>query len=134
MAMLTYRTPEEFAERFDGAPVIDRDRVKVAADGYLDAHGTRHCARMSSVTYRRLSESIDLHQIDPAQIRVPLTLAGADRDALVPAADVQALAGAVRGARFHLIKSIYGHDAFLKEERQIAAVISQFIASLDDTQ
>jgi homoserine O-acetyltransferase len=131
MAMLTYRTPEEFAERFDAAPLIERDRVRVAAEGYLNAHGSRHCQRMSSVAYRRLSESIDLHRINPAEIRIPLTLAAVDRDALVPAADVEALAHAVPGARFHLLKSLFGHDAFLKEEEQVGNVITQFLSSLE---
>lgn len=131
MAMLTYRTPDEFADRFTAPPSLRGNRLRVAADGYLDAHGARHCQRMDAVAYRRLSESIDLHRLEPAQIKVPLTLGAADRDALVPADDVRSLAEAVPGARFHLIKSIYGHDAFLKEQEQVGAIITQFTSSLE---
>lgn len=131
MAMLTYRTPEEFGERFAIAPTIEQGRVCVGADGYLSAHGARHCRRMCATAYRRLSESIDLHRIDPTSIRVPLTLAGVDSDALVPAADVRALGDAVAGSRFHLIRSRYGHDAFLKEEGQVAAIITDFLSTLE---
>ncbi len=131
MAMLTYRTPAEFAERFADRPTITEGRVRVAAQDYLDAHGARLCRRMSATAYRRLSESIDLHRINPAKIRVPLTLVAVDQDSLVPEEDVRALAGAVAGADFHLIRSRYGHDAFLKEDGQVAAILSQFLASLE---
>lgn len=134
MAILTYRTREEFAERFCDRPTIVRNRLRVAAQPYLDAHGARHCARMSAPAYRRLSESIDLHRVDPDQIRIPLTLVAVDQDQLVPAEDVRAFADAVPGSGFHLVQSRYGHDAFLKEEGQIAAILFQFLETLEHAQ
>jgi homoserine O-acetyltransferase len=134
MAILTYRTPQEFAERFEAAPTIIDDRLRVPAEDYLDFQGARHRERMCAVAYRRLSESIDLHRIDAADIRVPLTLVSVDQDALVPAADIEALARAVPRATCHLIRSRYGHDAFLKEEAQVAAIITEFLNSLESTQ
>jgi homoserine O-acetyltransferase len=131
MAMLTYRTPQEFAERFGASPELDNDRLRVAADTYLDAHGQRHCRRMSAVAYRRLSESIDLHRINAADIDVPVTLAAVDQDSLVPADDIRSLADDLPSGRFHLIRSRFGHDAFLKEDGQVAAILSQFLASLE---
>lgn len=38
-AMLSYRTPEEFSERFDAPPELINGRVRVAAEDYLDAAG-----------------------------------------------------------------------------------------------
>ena len=131
MAMLTYRTPQEFADRFTALPRIEGGRVRVAAEDYLEAQGERHVRRMSATAYRRLSESIDLHRIDQAALRVPLTLVAVDSDALVPPADVEALARAIPGAACHRITSHYGHDAFLKEERAVAAILSQFLTSLE---
>ena len=131
MAILTYRTPEEFAERFAAEPGFQGEHVRVAAEDYLDAHGDRHCRKMSSTAYRRLSESIDLHRVDPAAIRVPATFVGVDRDALVPLADVEALAAHVPGSTFRAIHSRYGHDAFLKEEAQVGAIITEFLDSLE---
>lgn len=133
MAMLTYRTPEEFAARFAEAPRIENGRVTVAAEGYLDSQGLRHSRRMSATAYRRLSESIDLHRVNGDEIRVPLTLAAVDQDSLVPASDVQSLAADVKGSRFHLIHSRFGHDAFLKEDGEVAAIISQFLNVLEQT-
>ena len=133
MAMLTYRTPEEFAERFAAEPELHGGRLRVAAEPYLEAHGQRHCQRMNTIAYRRLSESIDLHRIEPTDIRCPLTLVAVDHDALVPAQDIEVLAAAVPGTAFHLIRSRFGHDAFLKEQRQVAAIITDFLNSLELT-
>lgn len=131
MAMLTYRTPVEFGERFADPPAVQDGRVRVSADSYLDFHGARHRERMSATAYRRLSESIDLHQVSPPEIAVPAAFVAIDSDALVPAADVEALAAAVPGARFDLIRSRFGHDAFLKEDAEIAAIITEFLHSLE---
>jgi homoserine O-acetyltransferase len=131
MAMLTYRTPQEFGERFAENVVVSNGRVRVPAESYLEAQGDKHARRMSSVAYRRLSESIDLHRIDPGCLRVPATLVAVDSDGLVPAADVEALAAAAPDATFHLIRSRFGHDAFLKEGEQVAALIGHFLKSLE---
>jgi homoserine O-acetyltransferase len=131
MAMLTYRTPAEFGDRFADPPRIEGGRVRVAADSYLDFHGDRHAGRMSAAAYRGLSESIDLHRIDPASVKAPATFIAVDSDALVPAADVEALAAAVPAARFRLIHSRFGHDAFLKEEAEVAEIVSQYLETLE---
>ena len=131
MAILTYRTPQEFAERFAAEPVVDDRFVRVASEDYLSAHGERHCRRMNSLAYRRLSESIDLHRIDPAELSVPLTLAGVDQDALVPFDDIEWLASLVPGSSLRRITSHFGHDAFLKEDSQVASIITEFLETLE---
>ena len=131
MAMLTYRTPEEFADRFKDEPTIRNTVVRVASEDYLAAQGARHCKRMNGFAYRRLSESIDLHRIDPAGIAVPLALVAVDSDALVPAADIERMANCAPGATLRRISSRYGHDAFLKEEAQVAKIITEFLDSLE---
>lgn len=134
MAMLTYRTPAEFADRFAAPPRIEDGRLRVAADDYLDHHGNRHVRRMSAIAYRRLSESIDLHRVDPGAVCVPARFVAVDSDALVPAADIEAFAQAVPGATFRRIGSRFGHDAFLKEDAAIAAILDDFLASLETSQ
>jgi len=134
MAMLTYRTPQEFAQRFDDSPTIRGTQVRIASEDYLSAHGERYCRRMNSLAYRRLSESIDLHCVDPGSITAPLTLAGVDQDALVPIEDVERMASLVPGCALRRISSIYGHDAFLKEESQVASIITEFLESLEQHQ
>src|SRR5690606_15088850 len=67
-AMLSYRTPEEFEERFDQPPCVSNGQVRVAAEDYLDAAGAKFVARVSATGWLRLSESIDLHRVDPALV------------------------------------------------------------------
>ncbi|MGH8032702.1 MAG: homoserine O-succinyltransferase MetX [Luteimonas sp.] len=125
LAMLSYRTPEEFGTRFDAPPQIVNGRVRVAAEDYLDAAGAQFVARTPVEAWLRLSESIDLHRIDPAQVGVPTTVVAVEGDRLVPLADSVALAEGL-GARgkLRVLRSPYGHDAFLKETDRIDAILA----------
>lgn len=133
-AILTYRTPQEFAERFAEPCRIEQGRGHASSESYLDHMGERHGARMSAVAYRRLSESIDLHRIEPEKIGVPSTFVAVLSDQIVPASDIEALASAVPYGRFVSIPSLYGHDAFLKEAEPIATIIHVFLNSLEQQQ
>ena len=124
LAILSYRTPEEFAERFDAAKIVD-GRVRVAAEDYLDYCGTQYTARTSPVAFQRLSESIDLQSVEPENIRTSTTVVAVEEDRLVPVEDSLALAQRLRGAtRVEVLRSLYGHDAFLKEEAAIATILT----------
>lgn len=124
-AMLSYRTPEEFEERFDAPPELVNGRVRVAAEDYLDAAGARYVARTPVAAWLRLSESIDLHRIDPARVRVPTTVVAVEGDRLVPLSDSVALVeGLGTLGRLRVLRSPYGHDAFLKEPDRIDAILS----------
>ena len=127
LAMLTYRTADEYRIRFNAPPIVTGNVVRVSAEDYLDAQGQRYAERTVGAAYRRLSESIDLHRVDPAALRLPATFVAVESDWLVPIEDIRALADAVPGARFVLMPSLYGHDGFLKEETQVATIISEFL-------
>ena len=133
LAMLTYRTADEYRVRFHAPPSVAGERVEVSAQSYLEAQGARYAARTSAAAYRRLSESIDLHRVDPAALSLPAVFVAVESDWLVPIEDIKALADAVPGARFTLLPSLYGHDGFLKEEAQVAAIITDFLSALEPT-
>ena len=125
-AMLSYRTPEEFAARFDSPAVLDGERARVAAEDYLAHCGQRYAARWCSTAFLRLSESIDLQQLDPGGITVPTTVVAIAEDRLVPLCDLQALVESLGGpARLRVLRSPYGHDAFLKEDAAVARVLRE---------
>ena len=129
-AMLSYRTPEEFDERFDAAPEIINGRVRCAAEDYLDAAGAQYVARTPVTAYLRLSESIDLHRIDPAHVAVPTVVVAVEGDRLVPLADSVALVeGLGTRGQLRVLRSPYGHDAFLKETDRIDNIL---VAALRD--
>lgn len=130
-AMLSYRTPEEFGERFDSVPEIVNGRVRCAAEDYLDAAGAQYVARTPVTAYLRLSESIDLHRLDPASVGVPVNVVAVEGDRLVPLADSVALVEALHGrGQLRVLRSPYGHDAFLKETDRIDLILA---AVLGDT-
>ena len=124
-AMLSYRTPAEFGQRFDAAPELVHGRVRVAAEDYLDAVGARYVGRTPVTAFLRLSESIDLQRVDPAQVRIATTVVAVEGDWLVPLADAVALVeGLGTLGKLRLLRSPYGHDAFLKEPDRIDAILS----------
>jgi homoserine O-acetyltransferase len=124
LAMLSYRTPEEFAARFDQPVALHNGRPQAAGEGYLSACGRRFVERTHAIGWRRLSESIDLHRAPVQGLRVPTLLIGVRQDRLVPIDDLQQLKDlAGRRCRLESIDSIYGHDAFLKEPEAIGTLL-----------
>lgn len=129
LALLSYRTPEEFDERFAPAGIVN-GRVRVGAEDYLDHCAARYVARTTPTAFLRLSESIDLQALEPERIGVPVTVVAIAEDGLVPVADAFALAERLRGeTRLRVLRSKYGHDAFLKEASAIAAVLAEALAA-----
>jgi homoserine O-acetyltransferase len=128
LAMLSYRTPEEFDARFDAPTVVD-GRVRVGAEDYLAHCGARYATRTPSTGFLRLSESIDLQAVEPEQVRVPVTVVAVQEDRLVPVVDAYRLSERLRGeTRLRVLRSQYGHDAFLKETDTIARILAEALA------
>ena len=124
IAMTTYRTTEEFVKRFDAEARWSADGARFPVEAYLDHSGRRFAASFSAESFLCLSESIDLHWIEPAEVRTPTTLIAVSSDTLVPPWQMEALRGELRvDAGWHVVKSIYGHDAFLKEVEPMSAII-----------
>ena len=102
---------------------IPKDNLNKIWDRFyqIDSTSTR---RFAGTAFLRLSESIDLHDIDPADVPVPVTVFAARSDQLVPVEDTRAFAVAVPLLhRYHEIDSVYGHDAFLKEDARVHDVL-----------
>ncbi|WP_425511213.1 homoserine O-succinyltransferase MetX [Pseudomarimonas salicorniae] len=129
LAMLSYRSPREFGQRFDAPARIEGGRACCAAEDYLQACGQKYVARWSATAFLRLSESIDLHHVDPAAVHAPTSLLAVEGDWLAPPEQLEALAGRLAGAaRLQTITSAYGHDAFLKEPQAIDALLRHTLA------
>lgn len=124
LAVIGYRSADEFDARFDAEAVFDGDRARFAVEDYFDAVGPRFVARFTPTAYLRLSESIDLQRVDPAAVRVPTDLVAVAQDQIVPQADLETLAAAIASpCRLHRLDSSFGHDAFLKEVDAISSVL-----------
>lgn len=129
LAMTTYRTRAELNARFPIGGKAVNGRTDFAVEEYLFARGDDYARRYSPESFLCLSESIDLHRVDPARIRVPLTLVAVIEDQLVTLEEIRELAAGVAGpCRLIELHSRYGHDAFLKERELLAPA---FTAALD---
>ena len=129
LAMTTYRTRAELDARFPAAAQGVNGCTDFPVEDYLFARGDDYARRHTPESFLCLSESIDLHRIDPARIRVPVTLVGVAEDQLVTLDEVRELAGQLAGpCELIELHSIYGHDAFLKERELLAPA---FAAALD---
>lgn len=132
LAMTTYRSPEEFDARFAGTPTPDDGFYRFPVDDYLDARGADFVNRIVPESYLALSESIDLQDVDPGRVLTPATLVAVRQDQLVPLVQMRDLARRLR-ARCRLVEidSLFGHDAFLKEDDVLTPV---FIDALEGEQ
>jgi len=129
LAILSYRTPAEFDERFADAAVVN-GCVRTGAEDYLDHCGAKYAGRTAPTAFLRLSESIDLQVLEPETIDAPVTVVAIAEDRLVPVDDAFALAERLRGeTRLRVLRSKYGHDAFLKEAAAIAEVLRESLAA-----
>ncbi|MGY6554417.1 MAG: homoserine O-succinyltransferase MetX [Wenzhouxiangella sp.] len=126
LALTTYRPPALFEQRFDQDEA--GERLKALQD-YLRHVGVAFAGRFDLARYLSLSESMDLHQVDPGSVRCTTHLVAVDSDELVPLAQLEALAGAIAGpVRLHRVHSVYGHDAFLKEPELFNRLISRIVS------
>ncbi len=128
LAMTTYRSEREFAERCGADPEFSGGRFRFAEEDWLAAAGARFAERFDPDRFLSLSESIDLHRVDPGEVRVPTTLVGVPADRVVPLADLcelQRHCGAP--ATLHVLDSRYGHDTFLKEPVAIGNLLREIL-------
>ena len=114
LAVTTYRSAGEFAERFDAESV----------QRYLRHQGEKFARRFSAARFLALSLSVDLHSIDPARVTTPATLVAARGDTIVPLEQMQELADTLAGpTSLRITQTGTGHDAFLAEPQAAGAII-----------
>lgn len=121
LAMTTYRSDAEFAERFDG-PAPDLAGHDYTVCGYLRARGDAYAATDVN-RWIAMSDSLDRHRVDPSKIKAKVFLAAVPTDRLVPFSDMKLLHEALADSVFIEFPSLYGHDAFLKEIRLVSDIV-----------
>ncbi len=130
LAMTTYRTPEEFAHRFDLRETAHMPSTFDICD-YLGSRGDAFAEQMDAQRFLALSESIDIHRVEPEKITTPTLLMSAISDQLAPLCDMRELRDRLAGpSELFTFTSLFGHDAFLKEYDRMAPRISDFCKGL----
>lgn len=132
LAMTTYRSAEEFSERFDAAVTPSQNDgprpFSYDVGDYLMACGDKYPQAMAVERFMALSESIDLHRVDPANVTTKTLLIATQTDQLAPPSEIKALADGLTGpCEMITISSLYGHDSFLKETKKLAPILANFI-------
>ena len=141
LAMTTYRSETDFAERFGGSLEAD-GRPSIVS--YLDYQGEKLIDRFDPATYRVLVGAMDGHDIGRgrggvraalrrlAEGGAALTGIGIQDDILYGPRQVRALVdGAAEvgvRATYREISSTKGHDAFLVEWAQLADLLREALA------
>jgi homoserine O-acetyltransferase len=114
LAVTSYRSAEEFRERFDAESV----------QRYLRHQGEKFASRFTAARYLALSLSVDRHAVDPARITTPALLIAARGDSIVPLEQMQELADTLAGPSvLRVTQTRTGHDAFLAEPHAAGAII-----------
>ncbi|MBL8752842.1 MAG: homoserine O-succinyltransferase, partial [Planctomycetes bacterium] len=129
LALTTYRTPGELADRFGQPGRVDGAEVRFPVQDWLDARSADFAARWNAAAFLCLNRSIDAHGIDPRTVTVPAWVLAFGGDQLVPPEDVRTLALALPELRCHReVRSRYGHDAFLKETGPVATFLREVLS------
>ncbi|WP_427925199.1 homoserine O-acetyltransferase MetX [Streptomyces sp. cg40] len=140
LAHVTYRSEQELAVRFGRAPQDAEDPWnggRYQVESYLDHHAAKLVRRFDAGSYVTLAETMNSHDIgrDRGDTRAALRrvtartlVAGVDSDRLYPPSQQAELANGIPGAdRLRVIDSPYGHDGFLIETEQVAALVRELV-------
>ena len=137
MAMITYRTPENYKEKFSREVHPDKQIFQV--ESYLQYQGKKLAERFDANTYIILSQAMDTHDVSRGRgtlkevlgnLKIPVLVVGFDSDQLYPIHEQKELADLLPNSTFAELSSPYGHDAFLIEFKQLNAQLKPFFRSL----
>jgi homoserine O-acetyltransferase/O-succinyltransferase len=105
---------------------------------YLEYQGQKFLSRFDALTYVRLTELMDTHDVGRGRgsveaalrsIRQRLLVLGIDSDLLYPLSEQEELVRHIPGAQLHVIRSREGHDGFLLEQDQVGRAIYRFLGA-----
>ncbi|MFE7430653.1 homoserine O-acetyltransferase [Streptomyces sp. NPDC057545] len=146
IAHITYRGAEELDARFgnraqDGEDPSLGGRYQV--ESYLDHHAAKLVRRFDAASYAVLAEAMNAHDVGRgrggtraalARVTARTLVAGVDSDRLYPLSQQEELAAGIPSAgRARVVASPYGHDGFLIETPQIAALVRELLDDVRDT-
>lgn len=128
IGMTTYRSAEEFRQRFDMEPRLEAGRYRFPVEDYLEYQGRKFASRYRPEHFLYLCQSLDLHRVDPTEVKAPTTILAVAEDELVPLWQMRELKeGMGELAELVEISALTGHDAFLTEEELVGPVIRRVL-------
>ncbi|MFD5448160.1 homoserine O-acetyltransferase [Streptomyces sp. NPDC127100] len=140
LAHVTYRSEPELQDRFGRSAQAEEDpwsggRYRVGS--YLDHHAAKLVRRFDAGSYVVLNEAMNSHDIGRGRggVRAALgrvtartLVAGVDTDRLYPLSQQAELAAGIGTADgLRVVESPCGHDGFLIEVAQVAALVAELL-------
>lgn len=131
IAMLGYRSPENFAARFGR----ERRSRSFAVDDWLAHHGRRLSSRFDANAYLALLGAMDSHDLArdrgslaeaAARIAVPVLVVASSSDVLYPPVESYELASLLPDVELVTLANPHGHDAFLIEQAALERTLAAF--------
>ena len=139
MAMITYRTPENYQQKF-GRELHSKNEI-YQVESYLNYQGDKLVHRFDANAYITLTKAMDSHDVSRDRgsfdsvlsgLTKPVLIVGFDSDKLYPIEEQRELAELIPHSQLAEIKSPYGHDAFLIEFDQLNVELTKFSHSLTE--
>ena len=137
VALLSYRCPEGYNER-QSEP--DPDTLFASrASSYHQYQGEKFVRRFDAYSYYYLSYALDSHNVGRGRggvqkalgtITARSTVIAIDSDILFPPYALKTIADGIPGAELHQITSLFGHDGFLLENDQLAAIFTPVLEKI----
>jgi homoserine O-acetyltransferase/O-succinyltransferase len=130
IALLSYRNYKAYAATEDAS-------AQKTAQGYQNYQGEKFVNRFNAYSYWYLSKAMDTHDVGRnrggvsnalKRITAPTCVIGIFNDQLFPPEEQHFLAKHIRKSRIEIIHSLYGHDGFLIETKQIQRAVAAFQA------
>ncbi len=134
LAFTTYRTAEEFEDRFEATarPENDVIRSRFEVEDYLGHQGDKFVTVFDPESFLTLSESIDLCDLNPEELTTPLHLISFQGDAIAPEWLMDDLASRAGGGVHHITLPTHcGHDGFLMESPHLDHALRQALTNPD---
>lgn len=130
IAMNSYRSPNDFDAKFSRRRQDGSDQFEV--ESYLSYQGQKLVDRFDAVSYVRLTQAMDSHDIVRGrpnyqaitqQLTIPVNVVGINSDMLYPPAECRELAELLPQGQYEEMQSPHGHDAFLIEFDQLNDIL-----------
>jgi homoserine O-acetyltransferase len=134
IAMLSYRSYEGYAQTQTDIELNKVDEFR--AQSYQKYQGEKLANRFNAYSYVTLSKAMDAHnvgrnrpsiEIALQQITARTLVIGIETDILFPISEQEYLANKISKAQFGKIDSVFGHDGFLVENKQLTDLMSDFL-------
>ena len=136
IALISYRGGAAYnatQRELDGGEDVSFER---RVHSYQQYQGEKLRRRFNAISYYRLSEAVDSHNIGRHRggiaealraIKARTLVVAITSDILFPPEAHTPLREYINGAEYHLIESEFGHDGFLVEHEKLNEIITTFI-------